>query len=332
MAPGGYFLIQSGTANGASAPCTALPSPDGVATINMSATTGKVALVNGTTLLACGATATPCDDATTIDRVAYGPTATDAETAPAPLLTNQLAAMRTAGCVDTDNNSVDFTAGTPAFRTTCSGTPPPTSTSTPTATPTATPGGSPTATPMPLRIHDIQGAAHLSPFASAPVANVFGIVTFKHQAGTGVFGFFIQDTPDQYDADDRTSEGILVFTSADPISRVSVGDAVRVSGTVSEFRAGGASSANLTTTEINASDAGITIVSSGNPLPTGDGHRRRWPPAADGRDRRRPGHKRRGRRHLRSGYRRHRLLREPRRHAGAVERRGRGQPAQRFPE
>ena len=66
-----------------------------------------------------------------------------------------------------------------------------------------------------------------------------------------------------WDANDATSEGIFVFTSS--ASTVNVGDAVRVSGNIQEFRPGGASSTNLTTTEITS--PGIAVLSSGNPLP-----------------------------------------------------------------
>ena len=58
-------------------------------------------------------------------------------------------------------------------------------------------------------------------------------------------GFFMQDP--QPDSDERTSEGVFVFTSSAPARR-RVGDAVTVSGRVAEFRPGGG--VNLTTTEI----------------------------------------------------------------------------------
>ena len=65
------------------------------------------------------------------DLIGYG-SATDFESAAAAALTNTTAAIRaTGGCSDTDKNDVDFTADTPAPRTTstaattCSGTPPP---------------------------------------------------------------------------------------------------------------------------------------------------------------------------------------------------------------
>jgi uncharacterized protein len=105
-------------------------------------------------------------------------------------------------------------------------------------------------------IHDIQGAAHISPKNSQAVANVLGIVTAKRSNG-----FYMQEsTPDSADA---TSEGVFVFTTAAPA--VSVGDAVVVGGTVTEFRAGGVSSENLTVTEISAPT--VAVLSSGNALP-----------------------------------------------------------------
>src|ERR687888_582798 len=109
----------------------------------------------------------------------------------------------------------------------------------------------------PVAIHDIQGAAHLSPKAGQTVSNVNGIVTAKRTNG-----FYMQDP--NPDADPATSEGIFVFTSSAP-SSVNAGDAVKVNGRVSEFRPGGSSSTNLTTTELTTPT--ITVLSSGNPLP-----------------------------------------------------------------
>ncbi len=107
-----------------------------------------------------------------------------------------------------------------------------------------------------MPIHDIQGAAHISPYNGAAVSTQ-GVVT-----AVRTNGFYVEDaTPD---ANDATSEGIFVFTSSAPSANV--GDSALVSGTVSEFRAGGATSANLTTTEIAGSPA-VTVQSTGNPLP-----------------------------------------------------------------
>ena len=105
----------------------------------------------------------------------------------------------------------------------------------------------------PLRIHDIQGTSHISPVAGNSVSGIPGVVT-----GLRSNGFFMQDpVPDSNDA---TSEGMFVFTATAP--GVSVGHAVSVSGTVSEFRG---SPSGLTNTEIGSPT--IVITSTGNPLP-----------------------------------------------------------------
>ncbi|BAY63876.1 CHU large protein [Calothrix brevissima NIES-22] len=105
------------------------------------------------------------------------------------------------------------------------------------------------------RIHDIQGAAHRSPLVGQDVTNVPGIVT-----AVANNGFYLQDpNPDN---DDRTSEGIFVFTSSAPT--VAVGDYIQVSGKVAEFRPG-SNANNLTTTEII--NPTINKLSSGNALP-----------------------------------------------------------------
>ncbi|BBD64611.1 5'-nucleotidase/2',3'-cyclic phosphodiesterase [Nostoc commune NIES-4072] len=107
-----------------------------------------------------------------------------------------------------------------------------------------------------IRIHDIQGAAHISPLRGQSVTNVAGIVT-----ATASNGFYLQDP--NPDSDDRTSEGIFVFTSSAPT--VSVGDSILVNGTVAEFRPGNNAN-NLTVTQITSPT--IVTVSSGNALPT----------------------------------------------------------------
>ena len=106
------------------------------------------------------------------------------------------------------------------------------------------------------RIHDIQGAAHISPLVGQVINGIPGIVTARVNNG-----FWMQDPSP--DADIATSEGIFVFTSSVPT--VSVGDSVTVNGTVSEFRSGGGGSTNLTITEITTPV--VVLQSSGNPLP-----------------------------------------------------------------
>jgi predicted extracellular nuclease len=112
-------------------------------------------------------------------------------------------------------------------------------------------------------IHDIQGAAHLSPLAGQTVRTT-GIATARRSNG-----YWLQDP--MPDADDATSEAIFVFTSSSPT--VAVGDQVDVTGTVQEFRPGCSSGcastdsafANLTVTELAHPTS--RVLSSGNALP-----------------------------------------------------------------
>jgi predicted extracellular nuclease len=111
--------------------------------------------------------------------------------------------------------------------------------------------------PAARRIRDIQGAAHVSPLNGQNVERVPGVVTLVRRDG-----FFMQDAePDQ---DPRTSEGIFVRYEQ-PHPRP--GDAVKVTGTVMEFRQGAAdaSNANLSATHIKMT--AISLASVGNRLP-----------------------------------------------------------------
>jgi predicted extracellular nuclease len=75
-------------------------------------------------------------------------------------------------------------------------------------------------------------------------------------------GFWIQSrTPDR---DDATSDAVFVFTDR-TAPTVAVGDDVTVGGTVTEFRSGGATSTNLSVTEITAPT--VTTTARGVPLP-----------------------------------------------------------------
>ncbi|GGT34982.1 hypothetical protein GCM10010271_43740 [Streptomyces kurssanovii] len=110
-----------------------------------------------------------------------------------------------------------------------------------------------------VRIHDIQGSTRMSPLEGKQVADVPGIVTGVRTYGSR--GFWFQDP--EADGDAATSEGVFVFTGSAP--KVAVGDRVTVSGTVTEYVPGGASSGNQSLTEI--SKPTVTVVSSGNEVP-----------------------------------------------------------------
>ncbi|MGX1502918.1 UNVERIFIED_CONTAM: putative extracellular nuclease [Streptomyces graminofaciens] len=110
-----------------------------------------------------------------------------------------------------------------------------------------------------VRIHDIQGNTRVSPLVGKQVSDVPGIVTGVRTYGSR--GFWFQDP--EADSDAATSEGVFVFTGSAP--KVAVGDRVTVSGTVTEYVPGGASSGNQSLTEITKPT--VTVVSSGNEVP-----------------------------------------------------------------
>ncbi|PJI84336.1 hypothetical protein BC777_3878 [Yoonia maricola] len=119
-----------------------------------------------------------------------------------------------------------------------------------------------------LTIMEIQGAGHVSGLTSAtPLDPTTGtgsglVTTGGIVTAVDTNGFYMQD-PDG-DGDIATSDAIFVFTGTVPA--VTIGDAVDVSGTVSEFYPGGQSTGNLSTTQISG-DPEVTVLSSGNALP-----------------------------------------------------------------
>ncbi|HET8757747.1 MAG TPA: Ig-like domain-containing protein [Solirubrobacteraceae bacterium] len=92
-----------------------------------------------------------------------------------------------------------------------------------------------------LRIHDIQGAQHRSPYENRVVSGVPGVVTAASSNG-----IWVQDP--QPDGDDRTSEGIFLFA---PSARPPVGTAVTFSGEVQEFKSSSWGPESLSLTEMS---------------------------------------------------------------------------------
>lgn len=112
LAPGQYYLVQEAQGTGGT---VNLPTPDAIGTIAMSATAGKVALVNATTAL----TGTCPTGGSIVDFVGFGTTANCSETTPAPAPSNTTADLRgSGGCTETDANSTDFASGAPNPRNT----------------------------------------------------------------------------------------------------------------------------------------------------------------------------------------------------------------------
>ena len=196
---------------------------DVTGTIAMGAAAGKVALVNTTAPLTCGA---DCDGASAVvDFVGFGTTATDfagAGAAPAPSATNSVS--RNVTHDNTANNAADFTAGAPS-PTACG-----------TACTTVTPPPDPT--PTEKTIAEIQGPGATSPLADGTVVTTKGIVTAAYPTG-GFKGYYIQTpgTGGPVDpASDTTSDGIFVFQASGTFpTAVQVGNYVQVTGSVTEF-------------------------------------------------------------------------------------------------
>lgn len=121
LAPGQYFLVRESSSSSTGA---ALPAHDAAGAISLSATAGKLVLVNGSANLACNGGSTPCSAAQLaqiIDLIGYGSANFYEGAAAAPTLSNTTAALRRAnGCTDSNQNSSDWTAGSPTPRNTAS--------------------------------------------------------------------------------------------------------------------------------------------------------------------------------------------------------------------
>ncbi|MDH2415864.1 ExeM/NucH family extracellular endonuclease [Nocardioides sp. CER19] len=215
----GHWLIQM---SGAGSNGAALPTPDATAGFNMAAAGGQVALQQGTAVIA-----TSGDVSTTTGLVDFvGATGASsfekAATKSAATATQSL--NRTAGGIDTNDNSADFALAAP------------------TPTNSGTPGGGgdepPPTAPIDATIAQIEGTTDTSPYAGAAGAlgtqnlTTQGVVTATY-TGSGSFnGFYLQTpgTPDTPGA----SDGIFVFGSQ-AAALVHRGDSVRITGRVQEF-------------------------------------------------------------------------------------------------
>ena len=227
IVPGQYYLVQQAAGGGGVTP---LPTPDATGSIAMSATAGKVALVNNTVALS----GSGCPfNASVVDFIGYGGANCFEGGGASPALTNTTAALRArGGCRDTNNNSVDFSVSSPNPRN------------------SASPLNS-CAPPPTFAINAIQGSGAISPLINQEVTTT-GVVTARKSNG-----FFLQTPDADVDAAPNTSEGLFVFTSSAPAA--AVGDAVSVVGTAGEF---------FGLTQVASSNLDVTITSSGNSLPT----------------------------------------------------------------
>ncbi|HEX5355258.1 MAG TPA: ExeM/NucH family extracellular endonuclease [Aquabacterium sp.] len=255
---GQYFLVSLATSSSVGAALPVTVDFAGSTGLNISATAGKLALVNGTTGLTCNGGSTACNAAQLaqiVDLVGYGAANFYEGTGAAPAPSATAAILRAGnGCTDSNVNAADFTAGTPSPRNTsttvllCSGT-----------GGGGSGGNNGGGSTGPLTsIHDIQGSGATSPLIGQTI-NTSGVVTKVNNNG-----FFLQEP--NADTNPSTSEGIYVFTSTAPT--VSVGQAITLSGKVAEFNTGASTNALTaahTVTELS-SPTNITVTSSGNSI------------------------------------------------------------------
>ena len=256
IAPGGFYLVAE--AAGASTTAPALPTPEVVGSLAMSAAGGKVALVNvATALTGCAAACSTA--AGVVDFVGYGAANDAAGGHPTPATSNTTSAQRTLSpFTNTGDNLADFTGAAPTPK--AVGATPPAGTD---CSPTPAPAE---CVPGPKTVQDVQGDGFVSPLDKTTVDKVGGIVTAVRTSGR-TRGFWIQQAaPDAA----RTSASAALFVFSSSIVP-SVGDSVLVTGAVSDFyalRSGEtvSTTANLSTTEITPTT--VTTLSRGNPVPT----------------------------------------------------------------
>lgn len=235
LQPGQYFLVQEAQGTGGT---TNLPTSDANGTIPMSATAGKVALVNSTAALSGTSASGPA----VVDYVGFGTTANAFEGATyAPAPSNTQAIVRALnGCTDSNNNGADFSTTAPTPHNT--------------AMALAVCGGGSNTTLTP--IYQIQGSGGTSPKAGQTVTTS-GVVTKVNNGG-----YFIQD--EVGDGLASTSDGIFVFIGSIPA--VTVGQLVQVTAQVAEYNTGAASNtttAGHTVTELTGVTS-TTTLSSGH--------------------------------------------------------------------
>jgi predicted extracellular nuclease len=246
---GDTYLVQEAAGTGGT---VSLPNPDHTGSIAVAATAGQIFLADTASQIDPGTG--DISSAHVLDFVGWGTAATSFETAKGPATTNTTSISRDASGTDTNDNATDFTAGAPtptACGADCGATPPP--------------------PPTPHTIAEIQGNGDTSPLAGQSVVTE-GVVTAAYPAG-GFFGYTIQTdgTGSGTDATPGESDAVFVHQPSGAVT-ATVGDLVKVTGTVSEFN-------GLTELSVNAADlqddgsAPIGVTASPMAYPTTDAGR-----------------------------------------------------------
>lgn len=111
------------------------------------------------------------------------------------------------------------------------------------------------------KIHTIQGTG-LQSTLTGQIVTVEAIVIGDFQGSSGLSGFYLQEEDTDTDGNVLTSEGLFIFDGSLPAVDVSVGDKVKVTGTVTEFNSSGTFLTEL------SNITNVTVLSTGNILPS----------------------------------------------------------------
>jgi 5'-nucleotidase len=236
IAAGSHFLVQLAAGTGGTTP---LPSPDATGSLSLGGTSGKVALADSATAV------TGPDAANVVDYVAWGTGAAPAAGgAPAPATSSTTSVSRDAGHTNTAVNAADFTAGTPTPQGSGSAPQEPEEPEEP-------------ADPVVATIAEIQGTGDASPLAGRTVTTE-GVVTAHYPTG-GLDGYVLQTagTGGAIDPAARTASDAVFVYAPGAVGEVSLGDTVRVTGTVSEF---------FGLTELTVAPGAGTVLPDGAPV------------------------------------------------------------------
>lgn len=243
LQPGQFFLVGGSSGSvGADLPVTV----DLTSSLSIAATGGKVALVNGTT---GNLPSTSCTGGNIIDEVSFASSTSCAEGTVAPASSNTLAATRSDVCVDTDNNSADFTAVAPAPHNTstpvhtCSTSTPITqlaiasasanpanvgSGSNTTLTVVITPGSSTTSATVTADLSSVGGSA-VQPLALTATDTYTYIYTVPSSVAANIYSIPVKVTDNTAATVTRTiSLGVTTPTGETPISTIQANRAAYV--------------------------------------------------------------------------------------------------------
>lgn len=249
IAAGGHYLV-SGSSNGATG--EALPAPDASGALAPSGTDGVIALASTTQSLPDLPAGSAIGVSDIVDLLGYGTAnAYEVAAAPAGQGTKVAGSLQRTGYAD--DNSQDFAFGTEVTPQNTAGETDGDDTAQSGDTGSGD-GGDGTAEPPAdspddvTPIAGIQGTGAASPLTGQTVTTQ-GVVTAAYPQGAGSFTGYVIQTPGE-DTTPGASDALFVYSQA-TADQVEVGDSVRVTGEVSEYK---------DLTELSVAASGLTIL------------------------------------------------------------------------